>query len=278
MKISISRSAGSSMATVERIISNIGDARLIEREGMNKSKADILFRFGGVRTHRSSFEINTPTMIRTMNNKPLTRRLLQEGHVRIPLTYFSKAEVERSRHARFPLIGRGQYHLQGKGVVICNNLRDVNRDMKSRYWSEIIDKDREYRVYVFFGKVVGMEEKVPKDRNKVVWNYHAGNSVFESIKWKNYPLSVCKLAVQAAECIGVDFSAVDLISKDDDHYVLELNASPSCSKSKCRRIAQALCWAKEKIEKDGKKPKHLTLPNTIKSYKDIMHPVCMKEE
>jgi len=276
MQISISRSAGSSMTTIERILDHLDDAKLIQQEDMDRAKVDILFRFGGVRTQRSSFEINTPTMIKAINNKPFTRRLLYEGLISIPVTYFSKAEIEQADHIHFPLIGRAKYHLQGKGVIISNNIRDIKLDTKSRYWSEIIDKDREYRVYVFFGKVIGMEEKIPKDRNNIVWNFHAGNSVFKSIKYINYPIDVCVLAIQAAKCINIDFSAVDIISKKNKHYILELNASPSCSANRCHRIAQVLNWAKEEIERDGRKPQHFVLPNIIRSYKELIHPCLYK--
>lgn len=274
MKLSIISRKGSSPKTLNNILKNLQDGQLLQRKNADRINTEILFRFGTMQPATSLFEINTPQLIKTVDNKPLTRRILYDNHIAIPKTYFNKVEIHRNNRIHYPLIGRPQYHNGGKKIIISNNMRDINADRQSAYWSEIIDKDKEFRVYVFFGKVIGVEEKIPYDRNCIAWNFATGNSRFESLHWNDYPIAVCILAIHAAEVIGIDFTAVDVISKGDQNYILELNTSPSCSGARCRCIARGLTWVKKKIETNHTIPKHLILPNIIRSYRELIHP-CM---
>ena len=277
MRVDIIQRKGSSHQTTSRIIENMKDARIITGREERARRTEILFRFGNRRPVRGNYVINTIHMIMTTNNKPLTRRLLRDADVSIPRTFFSKDEILRNRVAPFPLIGQPTYHHGGSGIVISRNINDLRRDMTSTHWAEIIRKDREWRVYVFFGRVIGVEEKVPTHPQEVAWNHALGNSTFHALKWNEYPLQVCLLAIQAANAIGIDFSAVDIISERDRHYVLELNTSPSCSAPRCRCIARALNWVRYYIQENDRKPEYLTVPSRVRSYKDIIHP-CMKVE
>jgi glutathione synthase/RimK-type ligase-like ATP-grasp enzyme len=275
MKLSILKRKGSRLTTVKKIIENLQDVRLLKKEDSPRINAEILFRWGASYPIESLFEINTPQMIETTDNKKRTRRILKDNHIPIPKTYFNKNEIHNSNHLHYPIIGRTKYHSQGKGVIISNNIRDINADEHSAYWSEVIDKDREFRIYVFFGKIIGAEEKIPNDYNCIIWNFSIGNAIFRIIKQENYPITVCTLAIQAAEVIGIDFAAVDIISKGDQNYVLELNTSPSCTGARCRAIAKGIEWAKNKIETNHTIPRHLELPNIIRSYRELIHP-CLR--
>lgn len=274
MKLSILKRKNSSLTTVKKIVENLQDVPLLRRKDIDKVNTEILFRWGAAYPMASGFEINTPKTIQITDNKKLTRKLLQDDHIAIPKTYFNKAEIHRNCNIHYPLIGRAKYHSQGKGVIISNNIRDVDADGDSAYWSEIIDKDREFRIYVFFGKIIGVDEKIPEDRNCVLWNFSIGNAKFRNIKWDDYPIAVCILAIRATETIGIDFAAVDIISKENQNYILELNTSPSCSGAMCRHIAKCLEWAKNRIETNHAMPQHFVLPNTVRNYRELIHP-CM---
>lgn len=274
MKLSILKRKSSSMTTVKKIVENLQDMQLLRKTDSNRVDTEILFRWGATYPMTNLFEINTPKMIQITDNKRLTRKILRDNHISIPKTYFSKVEIHRDGDTHYPLIGRTKYHSQGKGTIISNNMRDIDADRCSVYWSEIIDKDREFRIYVFFGKIIGVEEKIPDDRNCVLWNFSTGNAKFRGIKRDNYPIAVCTLAIHAIEIIGIDFAAVDIISKGRQNYVLELNTSPSCSGIRCRCIAKGLEWAKSRIETNRVIPQHFVLPNTIRSYVELVHP-CM---
>src|SRR5438876_9127721 len=100
-------------------------------------------------------------MIHLMNNKVKSRQILIEKNLPVPKTYFSKDEVPRD--ARFPLIGRRTHHSQGRNIRIIRSARNLRLDNSSSYWSEFIPKDREFRVFVFFGYILGICEKIPND-------------------------------------------------------------------------------------------------------------------
>ena len=42
------------------------------------------------------------------------------------------------------------------------------------YYSEYIPKEKEFRVYIFNKKVIGIAEKIPKNKSDIAWNSHCG--------------------------------------------------------------------------------------------------------
>jgi len=96
------------------------------------------------------------------------------------------------------------------------------------YASELIDKVAEYRVYVVSGRVATVARKTPYDPNAVAWNVAQGGR-FDVVRWGDWPLEVCRVAVESFKHIeGLDFAGVDVIVDEDGRaYVIELNSAPS---------------------------------------------------
>ena len=245
---------------------------------LNRIGADILIRWGSIVPLNSKFEINTVKMVQLMNDKPESRAILQENNVSVPFTYFSKSEILSAPQINWPLIGRQKYHSQGLGMVICNNKQEVIDDDSSVYWSEFIPKDREFRVFVFFGRVLGVCEKVPDNPQEISWNNSTGNSVFETVPWKKFPINACKLALEACKTLNIDFAAVDIIRKETENYVLELNAAPSLSPYRQQLFAKAFKWAKNYITTNNKKPEIAELPVNLperNKWRSYIHPLML---
>jgi glutathione synthase/RimK-type ligase-like ATP-grasp enzyme len=191
---------------------------------------DILIRWGNT----SNFEqkpgcvvFNKASSIKLGCNKKESRRMLQEHGVSVPKSYFSKEEILSSPEIKYPLIGRPKHHTQGRNIEFIKNKNDV-LNSQSEYWSEYIQKDREYRVYVFGGWILGIVRKMPKNINDVAWNSHLG-AEFIDTDYRNENYCIIEESIKATNVIGQYFSAIDLMTRGNKVYVLELNSSMALS-------------------------------------------------
>ena len=121
------------------------------------------------------------------------------------------------------------------------------------YASEFIDKVAEYRVYVVSGKVATVARKTPDNPNSVAWNVAQGGR-FDVVRWGEWPLEVCRVAIEAFSIIpDLDFAGVDvMVDGDGRAYVIELNSAPSLpllsdGSVSYRQVCMAKCfkWMEE---------------------------------
>jgi hypothetical protein len=216
MSVVVLRRRGASIATIKGVVSYMtSGATLVRRDKIHRLEdvPEVLIRWNCRTNYPANFVINTPIMIERMNNKVLSRKLLMEAGVPVPVTFFSKEEARIS--ISFPLIGRPTKHSQGENLVVNNHQFDLENDQTSTYWSVFIPKDREYRVYVFFGRVFGICEKKPVDPRAIAWNNSLDNGVFETIPWKHFPLDVAHLALRAAHALDIDLGLSILSLKEE---------------------------------------------------------------
>lgn len=251
------------------------------RMDQNPPEADLLVRWGCTDNFNARYTINFSEKIHLVNNKANCRKLLQENRVSVPKSYF-RAEPFGHDHGvrnilladglRYPLIGRERFHHQGRRLKVINNAEDLRADRTSEYWSEFIDKQKEYRVFVFFGKVTMVAEKVFRgNRNAVAWNVAQGTVSFVNVPWNAWPLEVCKEALKAQKITGIDFAGVDVMVKDEKPYILELNSAHSLtSLYRQKTFAKALEWAIKEIETNHIKPAHFEIPDRITPKKIIL--------
>jgi glutathione synthase/RimK-type ligase-like ATP-grasp enzyme len=279
MQITILRKTGHSLTTCRGIIENIqrDDVKLLKSNERNNG-ADILIRWGSTAIFPSKIVINTPEMIHLAADKIETRRQLIEKGISVPKTFFQRSKAmqfmnECSRtNKSCIIIGRKRQHSQGRKIVISHNNFELGQD-RSEYWSEFIPKDREFRVYVFFGRILGISEKIPDYPQKIAWNKSLGNGAFINLKLKELPRDVGLLALRAADALKIDMGAMDLISKGNSHYVLECNGTPDLSPYRQFLFGRAFNWLIKKIEQNGEKPEHFKLPRTAQ---DKMVLLCKK--
>lgn len=130
----------------------------------------------------------------------------------------------------FPAVVRPSTHAQGKNLDLCNTLEEVEAACNKygeHYISKFIDKVEEYRVFILQGRVVWVAKKTPADPKAIAWNVAQGGS-FENVKWGQWNLSMCNIAIKSFHMSGLDFGGVDImIDKDGRSYVLEINSAPS---------------------------------------------------
>ena len=191
---------------------------------------DILIRwgqYGRFPLKEGAKAINTAKSIQLGSNKLLTRKTLQENNVSVAKSWFSIQDVLNDSNVRYPLIGRPETHTQGQNVEFINNEQELLRST-SAYWAEYIAKEKEYRVYVFGGKVLNVVEKIPQDSSAIAWN-HALGATFNDLDYGQYPENILVEAIKAAKVVGQYFSGVDIMVKDGIPYILELNSSLALS-------------------------------------------------
>jgi glutathione synthase/RimK-type ligase-like ATP-grasp enzyme len=170
------------------------------------------------------------------------------------------------------VLGRPATHSQGKYAIRSCDEEDLEQDTTSAYWSQYLPKQKEYRVYCFFGRVVAVAEKVPTDPNAIVWNHHGGGSVFKNVRWGDWPLDVCLEALKAQDVMNIDFTGVDVMVYNDKPYVLELNSAPSLSSPYRKEVfAKAFEYTFKEIEIAGM-ALSWPIPERAESYKTLIHP------
>lgn len=114
---------------------------------------------------------------------------------------------------------------QGEGIVVAKD--NLNRGVPM--YTKFIEKAREYRVHVFNGEVIDIQQKkrrveseVPQDG--VIKNL-ANGWVFCRDNITPPPENINDVAIRSIEALGLDFGAVDILSKDNQVYVLEVNTA-----------------------------------------------------
>lgn len=249
------------------------DVRVV-RSDWEQVDCDVLFRWGcTAQTQGVKFQVNTSDMIHTMANKLECRRDLEDIS---PPTHFNKSTLVNNPFSfdnNAMWIGRPATHSQGRNAVFCRSVEDVMNDTTSSYWSLFIPKQKEYRIYVLFGKILCVAEKIPTDPNAVLWNKAQNGSTFVNVKWSDWPMECINHALCSQYALGVDFAGIDVMEHYGHPYILELNSAPTLSspyRQQC--FARGFEWVVQQIEELGRKPYFFQLNVDAESWKDVIHP------
>ncbi len=256
--------------------------RIGNRRWNYPGSANVLFRWGCTSDFPNEVCVNNSEHIHNVNDKIRFRRLCQEGEdISIPKTFYSKSEVrDNDGEFNFPLIGRRKYHHQGRHMKVINNLYDLDSDYSSEYWSEYIPKDREFRYYVFFGRLIAVVEKIPANPSDIAWNRFQGENIFHNVRWNDWDLKCGREALKVQQAVKLDFGGIDIMLKDRQPYVLEMNSAPTLTTEYRQLVfSRGFNWVINEVENTGSKPSHYELPapHSIESYRGLIHP-CLEEE
>lgn len=165
-------------------------------------------------------------------NKRVMRELFRQNGVPMPKLY-GLAEIMWGV-SPFPLIGRPDTHMKGRGYWKCNNIIDVHKALQgtrkkkpATHFMEFIDAPREYRVHIFNGKSIRISEKA-----------HTAFHEYTTVKPNHDVTHVRKAAKQAVKALGLDFGAVDVLANDEQAWVLEVNTAPGLGGSMPKLYAE----------------------------------------
>jgi glutathione synthase/RimK-type ligase-like ATP-grasp enzyme len=281
MKVAILRRRKLGMTSCKSI-SQFGnhDYDVIRSDKINRFNVNdynLLIRWGCTSEFRSNIKtINKSKAIHIVNDKKRFRKICIENNISIPKTEFSENE-EGIDLFNYPFIMRPRRHAQGKKLYFVTNdsefslaLRNIGYDF---YISEYIRKDAEIRVYCIGGYVVCVANKETENKNAIAWNHAQGESSFKNIRWDNWNLNACLLALKAMKVSGLYFGGVDIMIKDDAIYLLEINSACSLTseyRQKC--FAKAFDFTADIFNHTGDIIYNSLIPERIRSYKNIIHP------
>ena len=287
MNITILRRKGLGKTSVDGIISNFKHMiRSIRNDDPNFESfedTNVWIRWGCTSTVPFNPENNRTiwnkaSAIHAVTDKTGFRAEMQQHSefVKIPETFYHYHDlIDISDEVSFIL--RKNTHSQGKNLIygtytdVIKHIFDNNWKNGDYYISEYIPKVREYRVYVGFGKVICVAEKIPKDPTQIAWNQSQGAS-FKNVKFSSWPLQACRFAINSLSIVGLDFGGVDIIEDNmGNFYVLEVNSAPTLT-SKYRQKCFAKVFDLEIDNLDSVVSQYPTFTQPFNSWKDCIHP------
>lgn len=188
--------------------------------------------------------LNKPDAVRIASNKLLSFNTMKEAGVSIPEFTTNKEEAENWLESsdvvcRFKLNGHS-----GEGITIVNKGEQLPEEVAPLY-TRYVKKKKEYRVHVFKGEVIFVQEKkkrnsIPTEEMDFRIRNASGGFVFahQDVFLGEGGRDVACAAVNA---LGLDFGAVDLIynERQDKFYALEVNTAPGLEGETVNRYKEA---------------------------------------
>lgn len=171
--------------------------------------------------------LNHPLNVAQAVNKLTTLQLLQRNGVPTPewttdyytaLRWWKIGEAIVERHNL-----KGS---KGDGIRIINT-DEVDEVTVAPLYTKLIQRAREYRVHVFDGQVIDLQQKKRREGNDsdgTIKNLDNG-WVFVRDDITPPPRSIFDVSIRAVQALGLDFGGVDVLVKDGQCYVLEVNCA-----------------------------------------------------
>lgn len=164
--------------------------------------------------------INSPDRIATCASKARTSALLLKAGVETPETLFTDsrdlAEAFLKRHKK--VVYKPLYGYDGNGIYPLSSREELCAP--PYYLQEFVENTHDFRVFVLDGAAIGA---IKRTSDTFAHNIHQGGT--------GIPVEITpemgRIAVEAAEAIGIDYCGVDLLEKGSGFTVLEVNGTPN---------------------------------------------------
>ncbi len=181
----------------------------------------------------NSIIYNKATAIGNATDKLMSRQLFAEKGVSAPRLLNQVDDYKEGI-----IIARPFIHSKGRNFVVLNNKQELENHWRDGwYYSEFVDKVREFRVHVGHSKVLAVMEKHNPNNGNLAWNRAQNDTEpFTRIKQAETDeqnlLSVLQEGIKAVNALGLDMGGVDvLLDKNGVAYVLEVNTAPTLNSS-----------------------------------------------
>lgn len=193
--------------------------------------------------------LNVWDAVRNASNKLTAFQKLREAGVQVPDFYTDPVEANAVRQEGGTIVARTvlQGH-SGEGIVMCEPNEGLSvLDVPAPLYVKYIKKEREYRIHVFGGRVIDVQQKrrrheVPNEQvNWQVRNYRNGFTYCRD-NVDVPPDGMCDQAIAAVAALGLDFGAVDIIwnARTGNSYVLEVNTAPGLEGTTIQKYVEAI--------------------------------------
>lgn len=179
----------------------------------------------------NSIVYNKSKAINLATDKKESRRVLAEAGISVPRDVYPQSE-----NINYPVIARPRIHAKGRNFIVLRDINSFQRhyidNKENWYYSEFVDKIKEYRVHCAHGRILNYLEKPNPGNGQIAWNRAVNGEAFTNVKWSDYDPKVALECLKAVEVIGLDFAGVDVIvDAEGNPYILELNTSPTLNSS-----------------------------------------------
>lgn len=235
--------------TYYRIYSDNSATNMVRSDNPDFRRVDVIIRWGTreeLERTKGSIVYNKAEALALVSNKYKSRIAMQAAGVNVPLNITSETP---ERLISYPIIARPHHHSKGKSFVTLRNrtafLQHYNANRTGWYYSNFIDKIREYRVHCAHGKILNFLEKPNPGPGQIAWNRAQGNEAFISVKWNEYNFNVAMEGLKACKALGADFLGIDVVlDRQGKAWVLEGNSSPTLNTSEysSTRYAKYFQW------------------------------------
>ena len=203
---------------------------------------DCFERLEGQRPH-GVLDLNPALSVVQCRDKAESRRLLGEL---APPTWFTRPDVQ------LPCVIRPRKHKAGNHFYVCRTPLEVEdairRCRAGWYASRLIDKAREFRVFIVQGRVVAVSERFGASAAEIAWNLARGGRLI-NVARQEWPVPVLKASIEAMRRIGLGFGAVDAcIDTANRVFIFEVNTSPALkNKFTIKQIGRALAEVDKEV-------------------------------
>lgn len=215
--------------------------------------------------------LNHPQAISNASNKRTAMNILRENNIPIVESTTDREEAQQWMDNGSVVYARTQLQgHSGAGIVVCANenllsqLADIGSSVETStslvnanlYTKGLTEQRREFRIHVMNGVVTYVQQKRRRDGyremeeySNVVRNYHTGwiyatqnADVIDSAK---------VAAVQSVNALGLDYGAVDVITRMDNCWVLEVNTAPGMTGTNLETFCNNVIRVKNGEEPEG---------------------------
>jgi RimK-like ATP-grasp domain len=197
---------------------------------MLKEKGLLGGKVQGVVNYGHFGEAHVPTLNAKAGNQNKHQELIKLDDAGVRTIPFSHSATDLAA----PIFGRKFHHTRGTDIFIYGVRPLLKGDRLSDYYTQLVPKRNEFRVWVYRNKALATYEKrltYPqkngrRGRSKEVWNWANGYG-YEFVRPEEAADKLKNLAIDAVAALGLDFGAVDVIlGMDNRYYVLEVNTAP----------------------------------------------------
>lgn len=219
----------------------LGVKRIIPDGGYKPKRNTMVLNWGTSipRFNHDRF-LNKPVAVSIACNKSRAFNVLKAAGVLVVEFTADKLQAQEWQEDGYRVVVR--HKLQGhsgQGIQVCQPNDELPY---APLYTKYTKKDSEYRVHVFQGKVIDWTEKckrngLPPSNNLI--RTHSNGWVFCRTARAIPPFAI-DLAIKAVTALGLDFGGVDIIVRNTQAYVLEVNTAPGVEASSLNAYVREL--------------------------------------
>jgi hypothetical protein len=187
--------------------------------------------------------LNKCEAVNIASNKLSTLQKLRENEVQVPAFYTNPDSARHALSDGVKVFARSVLRgHSGEGIVVMTRPEDF---VAAPLYTLEFKRTKEYRVHIFKGDVIDVQEKRKREGTGVrgdcdVWNH--GNDYVYCRDGVAPHFNVLDISMRAVEALGLDFGAVDIgyNAQNNTCVVFEVNTAPGLTGTTLEKYAEAI--------------------------------------